>query len=574
MFIKSLRIESSQGLIRDLSFHQGMNLIIDETPLHNSETGNNVGKTTVLRLIDICLGKEPRSVFVSPEDNRTVNESVQHFLVENNVVLTLTLVSDWSADARKVIIRRNFLNYSNAIREINGTQVEDKLFVKELQKAIFGTETDKPSFRQLISHNIRYSNAATTQTLRCLEGRITDSVYETLYLYMLGCSYKNADLRQDTLDSLTVETNFKNRLEKNKSRNKLATELGIVNSEIKELEDKKKVLQLNPDFEKDMSDMTDIKFEITSLTSQLNTLKLRCSILEEAKNDLLSQKSNIDVKSLRQIYAQAGRFVPNLQHTFEELIAHHNNMLSRKAEYIAEDIPNIQQKIKELSDTISHLRTEEKALGEKLIHSTSYADYEKMVSSLTQLYQRKGGIEEIIAQIDQVEQSISNLNKTLSDIDSSLFDEAFQKKVQFQLDKFNSYLSKISQQLYGEKYGLSYDIVRNKKTNKDIYKFSITTYDSDTVNFSSGKKQGEITCFDMAYILFADSENIPCMHFGLYDKKELMHDNQLVETANFVNQNSNLQFVASILWDKLPEELREDKYFVVKLSPTDKLFRF
>ena len=162
----------------------------------------------------------------------------------------------------------------------------------------------------------------------------------------------------------------------------------------------------------------------------------------------------------------------------------------------------------------------------------------------------------------------------MSDIDSSLFDEAFLKKVQFQLDKFNSYLSKISQQLYGEKYGLSYDIVRNKKTNKNIYKFSITTYDSDTVNFSSGKKQGEITCFDMAYILFADSENIPCMHFGLYDKKELMHDNQLVETANFVNQNSNLQFVASILWDKLPEELREDKYFVVKLSPTDKLFRF
>ena len=58
MFLKQLRIESEDGLIRDLNFHQGLNLIVDETPDSNTETGNNVGKTTVLRLIDICLGKE------------------------------------------------------------------------------------------------------------------------------------------------------------------------------------------------------------------------------------------------------------------------------------------------------------------------------------------------------------------------------------------------------------------------------------------------------------------------------------------------------------------------------------
>ena len=91
-------------------------------------------------------------------------------------------------------------------------------------------------------------------------------------------------------------------------------------------------------------------------------------------------------------------------------------------------------------------------------------------------------------------------------------------------------------------------------------------------NFSSGKKQGEISCFDIAYTLFADEENIPCFHFLLNDKKELMHDNQLLKIAHLVN-NKGIQFVASILKDKLPEELNREEYFVVKLSQRDKLFK-
>ena len=119
-----------------------------------------------------------------------------------------------------------------------------------------------------------------------------------------------------------------------------------------------------------------------------------------------------------------------------------------------------------------------------------------------------------------------------------------------------------------------YEIVHNKKTDRDVYKFSIIPVGADTVNFSTGKKQGEITCFDMAYILFADKEGIPCLHFGLYDKKELMHDHQLEATAQFVGSHVNMQFVASILKDKLPASLNDEKYFVVKLKPEDKLFRF
>ncbi len=89
---------------------------------------------------------------------------------------------------------------------------------------------------------------------------------------------------------------------------------------------------------------------------------------------------------------------------------------------------------------------------------------------------------------------------------------------------------------------------------------------------SSGKKQGEILCFDLAYLLFADEEHIPCLHFLLNDKKELMHDNQLVKVAEFV-QHKNIQLVISILKDKLPTSILNKSHIAVELTQNDKLFR-
>ena len=43
-----------------------------------------------------------------------------------------------------------------------------------------------------------------------------------------------------------------------------------------------------------------------------------------------------------------------------------------------------------------------------------------------------------------------------------------------------------------------------------------------------------------------------------------MHDHQLEATTQFVGLHINMQFMASILKDKLPDSLDDEKYFVVK----------
>ena len=89
---------------------------------------------------------------------------------------------------------------------------------------------------------------------------------------------------------------------------------------------------------------------------------------------------------------------------------------------------------------------------------------------------------------------------------------------------------------------------------------------------SSGKKQGEILCFDLAYIKFANDENIPCLKFLLNDKKELMHDNQLINVSNFV-EKEKIQLIVSILKDKLPVDIFNKSNVAIELSQEEKLFK-
>ncbi|MDR0909726.1 MAG: DUF2326 domain-containing protein, partial [Spirochaetaceae bacterium] len=163
------------------------------------------------------------------------------------------------------------------------------------------------------------------------------------------------------------------------------------------------------------------------------------------------------------------------------------------------------------------------------------------------------------------DEQLDELNKQLSTIDDDLFSEQTKATIQQQLNKFNIYFSNVSYDLYGERYAVKFD--EHEYKGKRIYKFS-----AFNTNFSSGKKQGEISCFDLAYTVFADNENIPCLHFLLNDKKELMHGNQLIKIGEYANAH-DIQFVASILQDKLPPDLQKDEYIIAQLSQNDKLFR-
>jgi uncharacterized protein YydD (DUF2326 family) len=323
-----------------------------------------------------------------------------------------------------------------------------------------------------------------------------------------------------------------------------------------------KAIYIDPD----INSLNEVKYALNSASSEIASLNLRKSIILDAKQDFESQKSDMDTHVLGIIYRQAAALIPNLQRKFEELVAYHNQMLIHKINFITQDLPLLESKIQEKNKELVSLLFHEQILSEKITQSDTFEELESIIRELNDLFKKKGEYENVISQLSEAEANINELNAELKEIDERLFSPDFESIVKSQLKKFNRFFGDISNRLYGEQYAITYSITTNRQGHK-LYTFS-----SFNVNHSSGKKQGEISCFDIAYTLFADKEKIACLHFLLNDKKELVHDNQLIKIAEIVN-NNNIQFVASILKDKLPAELNKEQYFVVKLSQNDKLFR-
>lgn len=567
MFLKSLTISTPTKIIREISFHKGLNLIVDES--EEQITGNNVGKTTVLRLIDFCLGGDAKDIYIDPENKKIVDTLVQDFLIKNKIIITLTLGKEAEGDGEDVVIKRNFLSKSKKeiVREINGEYIAKEDFENRLSELLLpDLQKDKPTFRQVISHNIRYSDLRISNTLKTLDSYTSDAEYETLYLHLFGCNFKSGDDRQKILEKIKTEHIYKKRLEKNRSRNEYEVLLEWTTNQIDALNVKKSKLNINENFEEDINSLNKVKYTLNSVSSEIASLSLRKNIILEAKQDFESQKSEIDMQALHSIYEEATSLIPNLQKKFEELVAYHNQMLVQKIKFITQDLPHLENKIQEKNTILADLLSQEQILSEKIRQSDTFEELESIIQELNDLFKKKGEYETVKNQIIEVEKNINDCNVDLKVIDEQLFSPDFESTVRNQLRKFNKLFGEISSQLYGEEYAITYSIATNRQGQK-IYKFS-----SFNVNHSSGKKQGEISCFDIAYTLFADEEKIACFHFLLNDKKELVHDNQLIKIAEVVNE-SDIQFVASILKDKLPAELNKEEYFVVKLSQNDKLFR-
>lgn len=570
MYLKKLTIKTPKEIIREMDFKAGLNLIIDDTDdVSSKTTGNNVGKTTVLKLIDFCLGADAKIIYTDTENKKDIYKEVKDYLTEKQVIIELELIEDiTNQNSKTVIITRNFLSRKKAIRQINGKDILDKDFHTELEKHIFPSiNAKKPSFREIISHNIRYKDDSINKTLKTLDKFTNNVEYETLYLFLLGLERDDAEKKQALTTKISQEVKFKERLEKSQNKTTYELLLKMIEDEIEKLNDKKNTFNLNDSLENDLEELNNVKYSINKLSSQISKMEIRKSLINEAKSELENNVSTIDTNQLKILYKEVTLNIDSVQKTFEDLLNYHNKMIVEKIKFISHDLPELESKLQGAKTQLNELLNEEKRLSKKISKGDTFEELEKVIEQLNEKYRIKGEYESAINQITEVEKNINDLNNQITKIDNILFSNEFENKLKEQLTKFNKYFSEVSQELYDESYALTYKVLKNKSTGKPTYEFN-----SFNANMSSGKKQGEILCFDLAYLLFAEKENIPSLKFLLNDKKELMHDHQLIKVAEYV-RDKNIQLVISILKDKLPEEALDTAHVVIKLSQNDRLFR-
>ena len=187
--------------------------------------------------------------------------------------------------------------------------------------------------------------------------------------------------------------------------------------------------------------------------------------------------------------------------------------------------------------------------------------FQTVIQDLNTSYEKKGNLEEQKRLWESSINKVKEINSQLDEINKGIVSK--DDLIQDRIREFNKYFSDISYRLYGEEFVLSSD--KNDKG----YELNISSLAG---NLGTGKKKGQIAAFDLAYIKFADSLGIDCLHFILQDQIENVHDNQISSLFTEIVMGINCQYVLTVLRDKLPSDIDISQYQVLSLSQSSKLF--
>ena len=268
-------------------------------------------------------------------------------------------------------------------------------------------------------------------------------------------------------------------------------------------------------------------------------------------------------------YIQAGSgntaykaYIPNIQKTFEETLSFHNEMIQEKIKYITEELPNLNREFNEEKRKLNTLTNQERNLTKSLSKSGAIEDLQIIITELNSYYEKKGNFEEQKRLWIKSNAYLNSINEKLDAINKKIFskDELIQKRI----EEFNNFFADISSSLDGVHSLLSAE-------NEDgVYKFRIDNIEG---NLGTGSKKSQMASFDLAYIKFADSLDIPCIHFVLQDQIENVHSNQITSLLTEIVSEINCRYVLTVLRDKLPIDIDIKQFEILSLSQNDKLFK-
>jgi uncharacterized protein YydD (DUF2326 family) len=574
MFIKSLTIRKNGktgDIVRKIIFRKGVNLIIDNTiTSDDSETGNNVGKTTVLRLIDFCLGGKKEKIYQDQEFKGRNEESnkIKKFLEEEEVYVELVLAKSLDNKGMKeIIIGRNFLNRAKKIQEIDNKQIDNNNFSKELYELILDSRLEKPSFRQVICRNMRHSFQALNHTVKPLHATTSNAEYEAVYLYWLGISSNTNKI--ELTAKLSNEKTYYKQIEnaQGDNLNTVTQKIITYDRQINQLNKQRERFNLNKNYTQDLDELNQTKQAINNLKTKIVSLEMKKSLIFESQIELDKSSTNIENSKVELIYSEAKKLLPNLQKRFEDILLFHNSMINEKKKFIGQELPQLDIDLKKCEKQKNKLLKDEKVLSERLQKTGALEELEKLIEQLTKQHEGKGRLEQIKELLMLSENKIIELEGQLNEINKQLKDK--ENSIVERISLFNKYFSEKSNELYNESFLLSHKFTEDSKGQTNL-KLEISGLEE---NPGTGGKKGEIIAFDLAYIDFAEELKIPHLNFILHDQIENIHDNQISTTLLGLVKNINCQYIVSVLQDKLPEGIDVDKYSILSLSQDDKLFK-
>lgn len=546
--IRLNRLYSESNIFEEISFHDGVNIILGEKYDDSSVKGrktNGVGKSMSIEFLDFGFLNDY-------EKSRIAKIPKEVFPLEENVILDLDIGDE------AITIKRNRKQADQPVIIREGRTVSfDKLqdAREYLTGLIFPKLNGKkvPSFRNLFSILMRDERSEFTDIIKChdLTKKIPDDL--SAHLFLLGFSleaYKNTLETIKEIEAVnTVIAKDKKELtqEGKKKISDVKAELNALEDELQKLEDAIESFKTNETFDSMEADLIELEDLLDQLRKRQKALRY-----DYEKIRKMPKPEQIDDREIELVYNQFKSELGNaVVKSLNEVVGFKN-----KIEEFQRTLVN--QKAKELESQLKSIAEQIRVLDDEYSEKLKVIDKKGVLKNLKvslKIYEaKKDSISHTKFLFDQYEKNekkkrMLNLQKIqqLMEIDSEIEQN---KEI---MDDFIDTILEIHESIMGNKEcSFSLQTV-DKARKKTPVELTLRIYDDGSHSVDRTK----VFIYDMA-LLFnqytRDRHPLFLVHDNIFD----VDQDTLVQCLNYIykqeEQYQDFQYILTLNRDKIENE--------------------
>lgn len=563
---------------RAVQFKTGLNVVLAERKESSTQkdTRNGLGKSTLIDIIDFCLGSRIRSGYglaIEPLRDWT-------FTLECSVAGDRMKVSRAVADPGQMVVEGKTKEPGNLFGE---TVLDVRQWHTRLAKAMFGVSpapgefSRHPSFRSLISYFVRRGNDAYLDPFTHFRGQST--MDRQLHVaFLLGMNWENAAKWQNLRDQEKGIKALNDAMKTGVITSARGT-VGELEAESIQLENQltreSKALEefkVHPQYESIQNEANSITARIHALANENIVDRRRLAKYKESVSAEIPPSGGV----VDELYRESGVvFSESVRRTLGEAREFHAKIVENRRAFLGEEIKRLETRI-EGRDADVRRQTEERA---RLI------DILQTHGALHEMVKLQERVVELRARHEKVRNWIADLKEMASRKRSVRIERAeLAKAAEWDHEQRRelwgaavSFFGDNSQALYrtagrlvidvGES-GFKYDVEIDKSGSEGVGKMKIFCFDLMLLQLMTQKRSGLID------FLVHDS--------GIYDGVDSRQRALAIELASAVAESTGTQYICALNSDMVPRddfssEFSFDDHVVLTLgdeNPEDSLLGF
>lgn len=564
MQLINLKVFCDEIIIREVQFKDGINIITN-----SEDDGNQIGKSTALRVLNFCLGSDGKSIWHDPE-SRTKNEAIEDLVTGGRVLFSLDMCinkKNYRINRRIHKVQQKTRTVQKIYSSINDDEFDTNAKFKAALASILGFSITNPTYSSIKNRFVRLDKKTASNIYRYLNSNTSDQQYILYYSYLFGFSGHN-DLASEI--QFGEERNQRNdrisMLLNGRTEQDYKDKLKSIDDEIEILKNKEELFDFKDSQNKGVERLRKTREEIAKLTSEISKLNIRISYSQRTISGYEEKKSNINTDLIEKVYAEARLLLPDLKKTLEDTIEFHKQVVSKKVNYLNDKISDYKLSVVNMENRLNDLLDEEKNLFSALVGESHLSGFVVIEKEIQDKREERGRTSVVVDEVQYESSEISKLDIRIQKLREKNKLQILQ--LSQHIDVFNKHLKSFSRAIFKD-FSLSFNVGTKSDTNE--IEFSVVNQERVS---GDGAPRAAALAFDMAFVEFVKETGASFPEFTIQDYLEASDQDKLATLARLANENK-VQVIASVLKDKLASLSQEfiDENSVLALKKSDKFFR-